>query len=101
MLGTVQRQNSVDFGLPCWPHLPLLGHWLEHLVEVVDPVVDLGELVVGPAVAAGLQLPVVAVGPDCCEVVVAAGVAVDLLSPLLALLLLLVLALWQQSVWLL
>jgi len=41
-------------------------------------------LVAGPAVAAGLQLPVVAVKLDSPVVAVAVGVAVDLLPQLLA-----------------
>jgi len=53
--------------------------------EAAGPAVDLEVLAVGPAVAAGLLLwPVVAAGPGWPVVVVASGVAADLLSLLLA-----------------
>jgi len=55
----------------------------------------------GPVVAAGLPPLVGAVGPDWPVAAAVAGVAVDSLSPLLAWLLLLVLALQQLAVWLL
>ena len=88
----------MDFGLPCWLRLlDLVGH----LAEVADPAADLGVPVAGPAVVAGLLLPVEAAELDWPEVVAAVGVAVDSLSWLLAWLLLLVLVLWRLSVWLL
>ncbi len=79
----------------------VLEHWVEHLVEVADPVADLGVWAAGPAVAAGPLLPAVATGPGWPEAAAVAGVAADLLSLPLAWLLLLVLVLWQLAVWLL
>ncbi len=73
----------------------LLEHQVAHLAEVDGPAVGLGVRAVGPAAAAGLLLPAVVAEPDWPEAVAAAGVAVDLLSPLLAWLLLLVLVLWK------
>jgi len=57
---------------------------VELLAGVAGPSADLGELAVGPAVAAGQRLPVVAVGLDLPVVAAAVGAAVDLLSQLLA-----------------
>ncbi len=68
---------------------------------VVDPAADLGVQAVGLAAVAGLLRPVAVAGPDWPVVVAAAGVAADLLSLLLAWLLLPVLVLPRLAVWLL
>ena len=103
MLGTAQRQSS---GLPCWllPLVLLVLAVLVHLVvvpaESAGPVVGLEVQAVGLAVAADLLHPVVVAEPGWLAVEVAAGVAADLLSPLLAWLLLPVLVLPRLVVWL-
>ncbi len=100
MLGIGQRQNWVDSGLPYW-QLLLVPEVLVVLVRLaVLPVgvagpaaASLGVLAAGLAVAAGPLRPVVAAGLGWPVVVVAAGVAADLLSLLPAWPLLRVLAL--------
>jgi len=74
---------------------------LAPLAVIAGPVVDLGVPAAGPVVAAGLLCPVVVAGPVWPEVAVAAVVAADLHSLLLAWPLLLVLVLLQLVVWLL
>ncbi len=107
MLGTEQRQSLVDFGLPCWLPLLVLGvlvvlvHRVEHLAAAADPAVDLGAWAAELAAAAGPLPPVVVAGPGWPEVAAVAGVTADSLSLPLALPLLLVLVLWRLDVWLL
>jgi len=70
-----------------------LVHQVAHLAAAAGPAADLGAQAAGPAVAAGLLLPVVVTGPGWPEADAAAVVAADLLSLPLAWLLLLALVL--------